>query len=201
MSSLPREKSSIRSIPDALPCGAPRCRPISIWLPASAARRHFVCGSCPRASRYRSGTWATMKHCRRRRTIDGTDASPLIGFLLNTFCPIARALPSRSCLFAGRPVAWYRGTNQRRDRLWAGAFARYRQLLAEPSETEPSSNDLSERRELLREIRQLKDQIAAAQETVKRYQPRRQSHGFVWLFARKPIATSNGRPASDTASH
>jgi hypothetical protein len=58
---------------------------------------------------------------------------------------------------------------------WADAFQRYRQAEVE-----------KEKDALRTELQRLKDEIAAVQEIQTHYRPGYQSHGFVWLFQRKP---------------
>jgi hypothetical protein len=62
-------------------------------------------------------------------------------------------------------------------RKWSDAFQRYRQA--------GNERDAAVLRE---ELRRLKDEIAAVQEIQDHYKPGNQSHGFVWLFQRKPAA-------------
>jgi hypothetical protein len=65
-------------------------------------------------------------------------------------------------------------------RKWAKTFRQYRQLGGEPA---------SRQRDALREqLRRLKEEMVVVQEIQERYQPAHQSHGFVWLFLRKPAA-------------
>ena len=84
---------------------------------------------------------------------------------------------------------------------WAEAFREYRKLQDSPSirESQPSASpeETKENREkqldVLREnIRRYKDEIAMVQEIQSRYQPGYQTHGFVWLFLRKPAADIKG---------
>ncbi len=58
---------------------------------------------------------------------------------------------------------------------WADAFQRYR-----------ASKDEGEQDRLRAELQRLRDEIVIVQEIQTRYQPGSQSHGFVWLFQRKP---------------
>jgi hypothetical protein len=58
---------------------------------------------------------------------------------------------------------------------WADAFRRYRQ-----------AEGAAEQGALRAELQRLKDEIAAVQEIQSHYQPGYQSHGFVWVFLRKP---------------
>jgi hypothetical protein len=67
-------------------------------------------------------------------------------------------------------------------RRWAETFRRYRQLQDAPNALN-TEEDLARLRE---ELRRTKDEIAAVQEIQERYRPGYQSHGFVWLFLRKP---------------
>jgi hypothetical protein len=73
---------------------------------------------------------------------------------------------------------------------WATAFQRYRQASEEPDgETPAAKQERQQRADTSREeMRRLKDEIAVVQEIQGRYQPGSQSHGFVWLFQRKPVA-------------
>ena len=43
------------------------------------------------------------------------------------------------------------------------------------------------------EVARLKEEIAAAQTVMRKYEPQSQLHGFVWLFLRKPTADANER--------
>jgi hypothetical protein len=58
---------------------------------------------------------------------------------------------------------------------WADAFRRYR-----------AAEGAGEQGALRAELQRLKDEIAAVQEIQSHYQPGYQSHGFVWVFLRKP---------------
>jgi hypothetical protein len=68
-------------------------------------------------------------------------------------------------------------------RKWADAFQRYQQAAEGPPK-----NSLRE------ELRRFKDEIVVVQEIQGRYQPGQQSHGFVWLFQRKPAASKGKSP-------
>lgn len=67
-------------------------------------------------------------------------------------------------------------------RKWAETFREYRQLTVAASDAEESTDRLAAVRERLLRY---KNEIAAAQEILERYEPGYQSHGFVWLFLRK----------------
>jgi hypothetical protein len=70
-------------------------------------------------------------------------------------------------------------------RKWAETFRHYRQLDGEPT---------SRQRDALREqLRRLKEEMVVVQEIQERYRPAYQSHGFVWLFLRKPDAKPAAR--------
>jgi hypothetical protein len=58
---------------------------------------------------------------------------------------------------------------------WAETFQRYRQ-----------TEDAKEQAELRTQLQRLKDEIANVQDLQSRYKEGNQSHGFVWLFLRKP---------------
>jgi hypothetical protein len=83
---------------------------------------------------------------------------------------------------------------QANDRLpdlrarWAATFRAYRKAGNAPEgETSPDREARLARREQLRErLTRFKDEIVVVQEIQARYRPGRQSHGFVWLFLRKP---------------
>lgn len=71
---------------------------------------------------------------------------------------------------------------------WAAAMRKYRKALATKAE-DGSDSDRQEQLAVLREeVRRLKEEIAAVQETQEEFRPQRQSHGFVWFFERKPGA-------------
>ncbi len=63
---------------------------------------------------------------------------------------------------------------------WADAFQRYRK-----------AEDGKEQDSLRGELQRIKDEIAVVQEIQGHYQPGYQAHGFVWLFARKPVSEKN----------
>ena len=63
-------------------------------------------------------------------------------------------------------------------RKWAATFQEYRKLTADGG---TSVRLAAVRQRLVR----YKNEIAATQKVLERYQPGRQSHGFVWLFVRK----------------
>jgi hypothetical protein len=60
---------------------------------------------------------------------------------------------------------------------WAEAFQRYRQ-----------TTDAKQKDALRSDMVRLKEEIIVVQEIQARYQPGHQTHGFVWLFQRKPAA-------------
>jgi hypothetical protein len=72
-------------------------------------------------------------------------------------------------------------------KTWAKDFQKYREVQAAPPGNTPGETEARAR--LLEEARQAlartKAEIAAAQETIEYYEPQHQSHGYVWLFARK----------------
>jgi hypothetical protein len=89
--------------------------------------------------------------------------------------------------FNGRPDQTGQEKEEERranDRLpglrqkWADTFQRYRQ-----------SDNAQEQNALRAELQRLRDEISVVQEIQARYQPGSQSHGFVWLFSRKPVAS------------
>jgi hypothetical protein len=74
---------------------------------------------------------------------------------------------------------------------WARAFQQYRSLQAEigGDHQQPAQDQReSEFESLRRQVVRLKEEISAAQKVAAYYQPQAQSHGFVWLFQRKPAA-------------
>jgi hypothetical protein len=75
-------------------------------------------------------------------------------------------------------------------RKWAECFRQYRLLDGDPSSATPAARQERVRqRDLLREqLRRLKEEMVVVQEIQERYRPAYQSHGFVWLFLRKPAA-------------
>jgi hypothetical protein len=74
-------------------------------------------------------------------------------------------------------------------RKWADAFKRYRQAEDGPADEASAAKEarLRDRETLREDLRRLKDEIAVVQEIQGRYRPGYQSHGFVWLFQRKPV--------------
>ena len=77
-----------------------------------------------------------------------------------------------------REKAEERKANDRLPELrqrWADAFRRYRQ-----------AEGAADQGALRAELQRLKDEIAAVQEIQSHYQPGYQSHGFVWVFLRRP---------------
>jgi hypothetical protein len=75
---------------------------------------------------------------------------------------------------------------------WAAVFAEYRKLLDVPA---PAGTVERQERELrlttMRErARRLSAEIGIVQEIQERYVPQSQSHGFVWLFLRKPASAA-----------
>jgi outer membrane protein assembly factor BamD (BamD/ComL family) len=73
-------------------------------------------------------------------------------------------------------------------KTWAATFQKYRELLTSPPAASPAEKEARARQldALRQDLGRLKDEIAAAQKTIEHYQPQRQSHGYVWLFSRKP---------------
>ncbi len=73
-------------------------------------------------------------------------------------------------------------------RKWADAFKSFQQASDAPDDDTPAARqERLKRLDALRgELRHLKDEIAVVQEIQNHYQPGNQSHGFVWLFERKP---------------
>jgi len=76
---------------------------------------------------------------------------------------------------------------------WAAAFKEYSQLQEVPVNETPAAKEARLRRlDALRTVMQrTKDEIVVVQEIQERYQPAYQSHGYVWLFQRKPPAGTN----------
>jgi hypothetical protein len=79
---------------------------------------------------------------------------------------------------------------------WAALFREYRELQqASGSETPAAGEERTRRLDGLREaIRRTKDEITVVQQIQERYKPEYQTHGFVWLFRRKPSAS--GTPSA-----
>jgi hypothetical protein len=76
-------------------------------------------------------------------------------------------------------------------RKWAECFRHYR-LLGDAADGTPAARQERVRqRDLLRaQLRRLKEEMVVVQEIQDRYRPAYQTHGFVWLFLRKPAAKS-----------
>lgn len=72
-------------------------------------------------------------------------------------------------------------------RKWADTFHQYRLLKGD------SSAAHQERDALREQLRRLKEEIVVVQEIQERYRPAYQTHGFVWLFLRKPAAEPRAR--------
>jgi hypothetical protein len=73
-------------------------------------------------------------------------------------------------------------------RRWADAFRRYRQAGTAPDAEATAAKQarLQDQEALREEVRRLRDEIVVVQQIQERYQPGSQSHGFVWLFQRRP---------------
>ena len=76
-------------------------------------------------------------------------------------------------------------------RRWANTFREYRSLqaAAAPGTAADKRARDAQATRLREQLARLRDEIAAGQDVEDRYQPQRQTHGFVWLFLRKPAAT------------
>lgn len=72
---------------------------------------------------------------------------------------------------------------------WSDAYVAYRALLdAQESSPDREKADYLRRVEEIRTtVRRLKDEIARVEEIQARFRPQNQSHGYVWLFLRKPL--------------
>lgn len=73
-------------------------------------------------------------------------------------------------------------------RKWSAAFQEFRGLSTPVAEAGDASRLAREKQAATARERvlRLKQEIVAAQEIQERYRPQYQSHGFVWLFLRKP---------------
>ncbi len=110
-----------------------------------------------------------------------------LDILLGDRCGGFRAKPSQTAA----EQAEERRANDRLPELrrrWVATFQNYQQLQKTPAGQTPDS-----RRErdahlanLREQLRRTKDEIALVQEIQERYRPGWQTHGFVWLFLRKP---------------
>lgn len=69
-------------------------------------------------------------------------------------------------------------------RAWTSAFQEFQRLQTDDAAT--AASGLADARQRLS---RLKDEIDRVQEIQERYQPGYQSHGYVWLFLRKPAIT------------
>jgi hypothetical protein len=73
---------------------------------------------------------------------------------------------------------------------WAALFREYRQL-----QQAPDGEERARRLDALREdIRRTKDELVVVQQVQERYEPGNQTHGFVWLFRRKPAGPTSPAP-------
>ncbi len=73
-----------------------------------------------------------------------------------------------------------------RRRRWAATFREYQQLHKTPTGATPAARREEQLGRLREQLRRTKDEIARVQEIQERYRPGSQTHGFVWLFLRKP---------------
>lgn len=78
---------------------------------------------------------------------------------------------------------------------WAAVFQEYRTLDAAPAGDSPTAQtERSNRLDALRtQLSRIKEEMVVVQEIQSRYKPGHQTHGFVWLFLRKP---AEGVPAA-----
>ena len=135
--------------------------------------------------RRRPGAWGLrVKPC-----VVDWDGDGRLDLLVGDRCGGFQAKPSQTA----EEKAEERRANDRLPELrrkWADAFRRYRHASDAPdTETPAAKQERLQRLDALREeVRRLKDEIVAVQEIQGRYRPGYQSHGFVWLFQRKPVA-------------
>ena len=126
------------------------------------------------------------------------DGDGRLDILLGDRCGSFRAKPSQT----EQEEAEERRANDQLPELrtrWAAAYREYRRWLdAPPADTPAAQQDREDRLTAAREqLRRLKEEIVGVQEIQSRYQPGNQSHGFVWLFLRKPAAKAH--PGKDGA--
>lgn len=106
-----------------------------------------------------------------------------LDLLLGDRCGSFQAKPTQSAA----EIAQERRANDRLPELrraWASAFQEFQRL-----QTEDAAAAASGLADLRQRLSRLKDEIARVQEIQERYQPGYQSHGYVWLFLRKPAIT------------
>jgi hypothetical protein len=133
----------------------------------------------------RPGQWGLrVKFCVVDWNGDGR-----LSILLGDRCGGFRAKPTQT----DEEKATERKANDVLPRLrkeWAEAFQAYRALDEAPgAETPAAQQERTRKRDALRDaLVRLKDEIAAVQTLQARFEPGYQSHGFVWLFQRKPPA-------------
>jgi hypothetical protein len=112
-----------------------------------------------------------------------------LSILLGDRCGGFRAKPSQT----EEEKAEERKANDVLPRLrqeWTRTFQAYQKLDdPPPGETEAGRLERMRKRDVLRATMvRLKDEMAAVQTIQERFQPGYQTHGFVWLFQRKPPA-------------
>jgi hypothetical protein len=124
------------------------------------------------------GDWGTrVKLCAADFNRDGR-----LDLLMGDYCGDFEGKPAQTpAEQAEEQIALARLPQLRK--AWANVFAAYRKSLraAESREEELES--------LRTELSRLKDEIAACEAIQFRYEPQRQSHGYVWLWLRKSAAT------------
>jgi len=76
---------------------------------------------------------------------------------------------------------------------WVKSFAAFRKLAAADTKAE-------ERSKLLERVTALKAKIDQAESIVKRYEEQQQTHGYVWVFLRKPAAATKAQLSLTTSS-
>jgi hypothetical protein len=122
------------------------------------------------------------------------DGDGRLDILLGDRCGSFRAKPAQS----GLEKDDERRANDRLPELrrkWAAAFRTFRELAERPAgETSAATRERLRLREASRdELVRYKAEIATVQSIQERYRPGYQSHGFVWIFSRKPDSSSGGR--------
>ncbi len=78
---------------------------------------------------------------------------------------------------------------------WAATYRDYRRLADTPAGEISAERERTGQLEALRDkLRRLKEEMVVVQEIESRYRPEHQSHGFVWLFLRKPAIETGTAP-------
>ncbi|MGH7128118.1 MAG: FG-GAP repeat domain-containing protein [Planctomycetaceae bacterium] len=111
-----------------------------------------------------------------------------LDILLGDYCGRFTAKPSQTAQERAAERRSLERLPQLRKR-WSAVFRDYRRRLQ--NQSAEIDGDPHELETLRKELQHLRDEIAKAQDTMKQFEPQPQSHGFVWLFLRKPSSSAD----------